>query len=92
MTSSVHVDLSWDAELCNSYNPEEYVLNHLIFKRPPTNLSKSAKKLFRQEERERFRNLQLIEEREKQRLLEFINFVRRNQHKAPKTPVDYSWD
>ena len=58
MASSVPIDLSWDTEPCESYNPQEYVNNNLILQKPPPKLSKRAKKAFREQQRVKFQKIQ----------------------------------
>lgn len=63
MTSAtVPIDLSWESEVCETYNPQHYVEKNLIIRKPPPNLTKKQKKQFRRQERIRF---QLIEEEQR---------------------------
>ena len=48
-TSKAPIDTSWDQEPCQTYPAEVYVLNHLIIRKPPSNLFKTQKKMFRAE-------------------------------------------
>lgn len=54
---AVPIDLSWDTDCKPTYKPEEYIVKNLILRKPPHNLSKSAKKKFRLEERLRFQKI-----------------------------------
>ena len=57
MTSPVPIDHSWDEEPCETYNPQEYIDSNLILKKPPSKLSKTEKKKFREEQRNKFRSM-----------------------------------
>lgn len=58
MSSTIPIDLSWETEVCETYNPKEYLEKNLILRITPANLSKSAKKQFRKNERKKFQKIE----------------------------------